>query len=693
MKTITRTLLFISLFSFNLAMAGQLYESGSPGHIVRAKGVAGIMAPVLQRGRVIAPAAVVESGYAVVDVVGADDVIEVILRGNQVTFKTVSGQKPQRVTANFSSPIPNVPDLILSVTKLDGRGNVGLTGRPARANNYSITLRVMDSARGKDNCKFRLDWRLPGTTPAAAVPPPATRAPVARSTRTPQVITRDVPSRITNSKMADAGYVELKIDGVDDIVEVEISGNRTQYRTVRGINPQQASAEFSSPVPQDASLSLSVSKSYGRGNISLTEKPSASNNYTTTVRLVDPRGGKDNYKFRINWEKGRSVRAPLTSKREISRRIASSRLVDEGYVELKLDGVDDIVEVEISGNNAQYLTVRGVSPQKAEAAFSSPVPRDATISLDIVKSYGRGEISLAERPTAANNYTTTVRLNDTRGGRDNYKFRVNWEKNGSARTRASSATSIPASSIPARSGHVEVFVDGADDIVDIRIRGEQVENKAVKGGTPRQVRAEFSTPLPLVPISGLVLNKISGRGNVVLMEGPDQANDFTATVRIVDSERAQDNYSFRLTWEVSNAVPSGSSNYTGSYENVYDNNLGQGGYQRISAYAGSSFKYTKEGSFTFRAIVDDTALIKIENGELWGMTLKGHPVRVLDARFSQGYPQGDMERLDIAILQGRGDVEILEKPWSGNNYAIVVRIHDSRGGDDEYGFELRWKQR
>ncbi len=561
MKTITRFLLFLALFSFNLSMAGKLYGSGSPGQVPGLKGVAGIMAPVLQRGRAITPAGAVESGYVVVDVVGADDVIDIILRGKQVTFKTIRGQKPLRVAADFSSPIPSVPDLVLGVTKLDGRGNVGLTGRPASANNYSVTLRVMDAARGKENCRFRLDWRLPGATPADVVP---TRASVARSTRTAKVVTRKVPSRVTNS--------------------------------------------------------------------------------------------------RIN---------------------------DTGYVELKLDGVDDIVEVEISGNSAQYTTVRGRNPQKAEVEFSSPIPRDPTLSLGVVKSYGRGEISLTERPTASNNYTTTVRLVDSRGGRDNYKFRITWEKGGSVRTRSSSASSIPLSSIPARSGHVEVIVDGADDILDIRIRGDQVENKAIKGGTPRQVKADFSAPLPRVPVSGLVLNKIAGRGNVVLMEGPDRANDFTATVRIIDSKRAQDNYRFRLTWEVSNAVSSGSD----SYENVFDNNLGQGGYQRIAAYTGSSFKYTKEGSFTFRAIVDETALIKIENGELWGMTLKGDTVRVLDARFSQGYPRGDMERLDINVLRGRGDVEILEKPWSGNNYAIVIRIHDSRGGDDEYEFELRWKQK
>ncbi|MFH1964806.1 MAG: hypothetical protein ABIJ42_04620 [Acidobacteriota bacterium] len=556
MKIISRFLFFFSFLSFSFGT--QFPEPGSSGNVFAARSVSGVMSAAFQRSRVI-PAAPSESGYVVVNVVGADDIIEVLLSGGQVTFRTVRGQKPQSVTADFSSSIPAVPDLILSITKLNGRGNVGLAGSPDSGNNYTVTLRVIDSARGRDNCTFRLDWRLPGTAPAAAAPAAATRA-----SRNPLITRREVPSRTTGS-----------------------------------------------------------------------------------------------------------------------------RTVDKGYVELKIDGVDDIVEVEISGNNAQYLTVRGINPQQVSAEFSSPVPRDATLSLGITKSYGRGNITLTERPTAANNYTTIVRLMDSRGGKANYKFRLNWEKTGSVRSRVPAASGTSVSSIPAKPGHVVVVVEGADDILDIRIRGEQVETSTIKGATPRQVESEFSAPLPLVPLSGLVLTKIYGRGNVVLMEGPDQANDFTATVRIMDSERSQDIYRFRLTWEVSDTV---SSDYT-SYENVYDNILGQGGYQRISAYAGSSFKYTKEGSFAFRAIVDETALIKIESGELWGMTLKGQPVQILDARFSQGYPQGDMERLDIYFSRGRGEVEILEKPWSGNNYAIVIRIHDSRGGDDEYAFELRWKQK
>jgi hypothetical protein len=567
MKITSRIFLLFSLFYF---FPGTHFPNPStPGFVFAAGGLSEMMPAAIQRSRGI-PAAAAESGSAMVTVAGADNVVDVFLRGGQVTFKTVNGQKPQRVTADFSSSIPAVPNLILSVTKINGRGSVGLSGRPNNGNNYTVTMRVMDSARGRGDYKFRLNWRLPGTPAQVS----SSRAPV---TRTP--VTR---------------------------------------------NPR-------APVKQ----------------------------------------------------------GPKISKGKVFTRTTSSRIVDKGYVELKINGVDDVVDVVISGNNVSYKIVKGRNPGQVSAEFSNPVPRDAAISLNISKSYGRGNIKLAGMPSAANNYTTTVRLMDTRGGSDNYKFRLNWEKNGSVRGRIPSGSGGYPNSVPAKPGFVEVTVERADDILDIRVRGDKVEYSAVKGGTPSQVSSEFSTPFPRQSLSELVLKKIYGRGNVVLVEGPDQANDFTATVRIMDSERAQDDYRFRLTWDVTEAANSG---YT-SYDSAFDNTVGQGNYQGIPVYTGSNFQYTKEGSFSFRAIVDETALIKIEQGQLLGMILSGQSMKVLDARFSEGFPQGDMERLDLARTRGRGDVEILEKPWSGNNYAIVIRIHDSRGGDDEYGLELRWKQK
>ena len=538
-------------------------------------------------------------------------------------------------------------------------------------------------------------------------------------------------SRAASVASAKSGYSTVTISGADDITEVHLRGRSVTFKTVRGTRPRNVTADFSAAIPPRSDLVLGLKKLRGRGNVSISGRPAASNNYTVIIRVTDSPRGMDDYTLRLDWSlpgaaaasasralgtpaqsraetvsrtqagstPSRVTRTPstaaVTSSRQVPSRIRNSRMDREGYVEVKLDGIDDVVDIQVSGDKVFYKTVRGRNPVQVNAEFSTPVPRDASISLNITKSYGRGSISLAERPVAANNYTTTVRLADTRSGSGNYKFRLNWSDSGSSRGRTTTARTVASGSFPVKDGHVVVIVDGADDILDIRLRGDKVVEHVVKGATARKITSEFSTPIPLVKITDLDLQKVYGRGSVVIMDWPDQSNDFTTTIRIIDSRKAQDNYRFRLTWKVSGnsssayAQPAAVNGYDTSYSTWVE----LGNYQRIPAYTGSSFQYTKEGSFRFRAVVDDTALVKIAGGELWGLVESGKPMHVLDARFSEGFPNGEMERLEITGFRGRGDLEILERPWSGNNYSIVIRINDSRGGDAEYDFELSWKQK
>jgi len=512
-------------------------------------------------------------------------------------------------------------------------------------------------------------------------------------------------SRAPLAASAGTGYAVINVGGVDDVIEILLKGRQAVYRTVRGQNPQSLAADFSAPIPSVPNLAVRVSKLDGRGTVNLAGNPGRGNDYTVVLRIADPAGGRDNYRIRVEWSAPGSDPSPATpavigrqrpetaerrgpeaARGRIPGRVQSFRNDEQGWVEISLDGVDDIVDVSVKGSSAEYRTLRGRTPDQASAVFSNPFPGQPGLGYSIDKAYGRGDVTLTEAPSRGNDYTATIRLADPRGGKANYKFRLVWERTGTARNRPFHDSAV---SPQARSGYVEIAVDGADDILDLRIRSGNVDYTAVKGATPRKVTFDFSTPLPRVPLAGMSLSKSAGRGEVVLMDRPDQTNGYTATIRIIDSERARDDYRFRLSWDVSDSGYSGGQGYGSGYSNIIES----GGYQRIAAYAESSFQFTKEGSFEFRAEVDETALVKIEAGALWGLVERGRPMRVLNARFTEGYPNGEMDRLEIRKNRGRGDVEILEKPWSGNNYAIVVRINDSQGGADEYEFELRWKQR
>lgn len=88
-----------------------------------------------------------------------------------------------------------------------------------------------------------------------------------------------------------------------------------------------------------------------------------------------------------------------------------------------VDGVDEVV---ISGASASVRHVNGNPPREVKASFSAPVPR-SPVNVALISSNGRGSISIAQQPSAANGYTTIVRIDDSgKGGEKRYEFTLRW---------------------------------------------------------------------------------------------------------------------------------------------------------------------------------------------------------------------------------------------------------------------------
>jgi hypothetical protein len=43
-------------------------------------------------------------------------------------------------------------------------------------------------------------------------------------------------------------------------------------------------------------------------------------------------------------------------------------------------------------------------------------------------------------------------------------------------------------------------------------------------------------------------------------------------------------------------------------------------------------------------------------------------------------------------VQGRGDIELVEKPWEGNKFTAVVILSDPQRGASTYSFRLVWSR-
>jgi hypothetical protein len=90
--------------------------------------------------------------------------------------------------------------------------------------------------------------------------------------------------------------IEVNVDGV---AEIEIRGDEGRMRTLSGAASTWRRMECNQPLPPNP-VEFQFSGVDGRGRQSLLRDP-ASNRGTAVVRIEDPQGGRDTYKFDIIW--------------------------------------------------------------------------------------------------------------------------------------------------------------------------------------------------------------------------------------------------------------------------------------------------------------------------------------------------------------------------------------------------------
>jgi len=87
--------------------------------------------------------------------------------------------------------------------------------------------------------------------------------------------------------------------------------------------------------------------------------------------------------------------------------------------------VDDYVELRIQGSRVRSIERGGAPTYNEQASFSSPLPR-ADVRVEVKKRDGRGRVSVLEQPGRYNNYTAVIRIDDNKGGADDYELEMAW---------------------------------------------------------------------------------------------------------------------------------------------------------------------------------------------------------------------------------------------------------------------------
>ena len=95
------------------------------------------------------------------------------------------------------------------------------------------------------------------------------------------------------------------------------------------------------------------------------------------------------------------------------------------------------------------------------------------------------------------------------------------------------------------------------------------------------------------------------------------------------------------------------------------------------------------GRMTWRGRVDDDVRITIRGGTADVETLGGTAYNDGQPNFSASLPA---RRVNVRLVskKGRGEIFIEQQPSRDNDFSVVIRIKDTRGGASEYEFELAW---
>jgi len=87
---------------------------------------------------------------------------------------------------------------------------------------------------------------------------------------------------------------------VDDDVRIRIRGGSADVETIGGSPYYDAQPNFSNSLP-NRRVTVRLTEKRGRGEIFIEQQPTRENDFTTVVRIKDPKGGASDYAFTLEW--------------------------------------------------------------------------------------------------------------------------------------------------------------------------------------------------------------------------------------------------------------------------------------------------------------------------------------------------------------------------------------------------------
>lgn len=227
--------------------------------------------------------------------------------------------------------------------------------------------------------------------------------------------------------------------------------------------------------------------------------------------------------------------------------------------------VDREVQITMRGREATVTDGRfGVSNGRISTEGWLPRERgEVTVRVE----GGRGNAWVVQQPSNRNDYTTIVRVRDTRAGNGRVRVQAYWRDADGRFSDARNDGSGPWGRVGASNDRVyDGGYDGGysgsglmalrwsgevDDAVEIRIQGGRISYNTMSGGSVRRVRTESFRGLPREDVDVMVDSR-AGRGSIQVIEQPTARNGYSTVIRILDPRSGADDYAFDLRYRERN---------------------------------------------------------------------------------------------------------------------------------------------
>jgi hypothetical protein len=213
---------------------------------------------------------------------------------------------------------------------------------------------------------------------------------------------------------------------VDKEVRITLQGGQVSSNTLSGTE-LRSRYRLTSPLPQQEGT-VRVAAEAGRGDVSVIQQPNASNGYTAIIRVFDRSGGADQYRFATYFTPTLDTQVGRGRGRYGRGRGAYS---NNNLPALHWSGdVDGVVELVWRNSTVQSRTISGRPPRNVSVSNTGDATQlvNGTVSgqLQLTSRQSRGQIEVIQQPTAANRYTTRIRITDPTGGYGHYDFDALW---------------------------------------------------------------------------------------------------------------------------------------------------------------------------------------------------------------------------------------------------------------------------